>query len=99
MQPTPKSRLGLVIATVYLLVAIAAIGLVFVSDDGLAGVFAVLIIQPWASALVWIMDTIGFDSFVFNVLFMLAGAAVNAWLIYRIISWAGVLLSGRHKEQ
>jgi hypothetical protein len=91
IHPTPKSRPGLLIAAAYLLVAVAAIGLVFVVDDGLAGVFAVMIIQPWGSVLVWIMDTFGIDSFVFNVLFMLAGAAVNGWLIYRIISWASVL--------
>ena len=92
MTEMPKSRLGLLIAACYVFVAVAAIAFVFVADDSLAGVLAVLVIQPWGSVLVWLMDKIGMDSFLFNVLFMLAGALVNGWLIYRIISWFMALL-------
>jgi len=92
MTDTPKSRLGLLIGVAYVLLAVAAIALVFVADDGLAGVLAVLVMQPWGSVLVWIMDIFDMDSILFNVLFMIAGALPNGWLIYRIISWLAVLV-------
>ena len=92
MTETQKSRLGLLLGVAYVLLAVAAIAFVFFADDGLAGVLAVLVIQPWGSVLVWLMDITGMDSFLFNVLFMLAGALLNGWLIYRIISWLAALL-------
>ncbi len=92
MTETPKSRIGLLIGAAYVLLAVAAIAFIFIADDGLAGVFAVLVIQPWGSVLVWIMDIFEMDSFLFNMSFMLAGALLNGWLIYRVISWFVKLL-------
>ena len=87
MQARPKSKPALFFAVAYMLIALASLALIFVSGDNLAGVFAVLVIQPWGTLLVWIMDAAAIDSLVFNLSFMSGGALLNAWLIYRVVAW------------
>lgn len=87
MQARLKSTLALFFAVAYLLLALASLAFIFVSGDSLAGVFAVLVIQPWGTLLVWIMDAAAIDSLAFNLLFMFGGALLNAWIIYRVVAW------------
>ena len=87
MQARPKSKPALFFAVAYMLIALASLALIFVSGDNLAGVFAVLVIQPWGTLLIWIMDAAAIDSLVFNLLFMFGGAWLNAWIIYRVVAW------------
>jgi hypothetical protein len=70
-----------------MLLALVSLLLILVSGDSLSGVFAVLIIQPWGTVLVWVMDGSGLDSVLINILFMLGGAILNAWCIYKLLSW------------
>jgi len=88
MPAKRRSKLALFFAIGYILLAITSLAWVFISDDSLAGVLAVIIIEPWGSVLIWLMDLIGFDSVIFNVLFMLGGALLNMWMIYTVIAWA-----------
>jgi hypothetical protein len=87
MTGKPGSKLALLFAAAYLLLAVASLIFIFVSGDSLAGVFAVLVIQPWGSWLVWVMDIAGIDSLLFNLLFMSAGALLNCWIIYKTVTW------------
>jgi hypothetical protein len=87
MAGKPRSKPALFFAAAYLLLAVASLAFIFVSGDSLAGVFAVLVIQPWGSWLVWVMDIAGMDSFFFNLLFMSGGALLNSWVIYKVVAW------------
>jgi len=87
MISQPKSKLAAVLAGAYLAVAVASLALIFVSDDSLSGVFAALIIQPWATMLVVITDKLAIDSFGFNIAFMVGGALLNYWIIFWLLSW------------
>lgn len=89
MPEQPRSKVALFCAALYLSLSLAALALPLITGPhaNLAGIYAVLIIQPWSTILVWIMDTTGLDSIVFNWGFLLAGALLNSWLIYKLVSW------------
>jgi hypothetical protein len=87
MTEMRKSKAASIISRAYLLLALASLALIFVSSDSLSGVFAALIIQPWASLLALITDRLGIDSLAFNTLFLLAGAVSNAWILYKLVGF------------
>jgi len=84
-----KSRLALWLSGIYLFIALGSwvLPLIPQQDASLAGVFMVLIVQPWATLLVWFTDKFQIDSFALNMVFMLLGILVNTWIIYRVFSW------------
>ncbi|MGI9309660.1 MAG: hypothetical protein ACR2P6_10385 [Gammaproteobacteria bacterium] len=81
MPASKKSRFALFFAGLCLLLA-----LIFISGDSLAGVFAVSIIQPWATLLVRMKDSPGVDYISFSKVIMLGGGFLNAYLIYAFMS-------------
>jgi hypothetical protein len=54
--------------------------------ENLAGVYAVLLAAPWSALWVWVMDRFGIDSTILSYLFLAAGMAVNATILYVVIS-------------
>ena len=95
MRSTFVSWLPALPALLYLLAALGSLLLIFVSGDSLAGVFAAMLIQPWAPVLAWLTAQTGLDSFLFNMVFMLGGAVCNAWLIWLLTSQVAKRLSRR----
>lgn len=89
MPEQPRSKAALWLGGIYLVIGLAAWILPLVAKPGesLAGVYLVLVAQPWASLLVWIMDRFDIDSFAFNMVFMLLGVLLNTWIIYRLLAW------------
>jgi hypothetical protein len=83
------SKVALVVAAIYAMAAAFALALPWLARPGasLAGVFAVVLIRPWSTVLVWIMDVAGLDSFLFNWGFLMLGAVVNTWLLYTVVAW------------
>jgi len=84
-----KSKLGLVLSGIYLLLALGSwvLPLVAGPQGSLSGIFLVLFVQPWASVWVWLGDTLMVDNFVLTMAVMLAGILLNTWLIYRLFAW------------
>ena len=95
MSEPQRSKTALFLAALYLSFALAALALPLITGPhaSLAGVYAVLIIQPWSTILVWFMDASGLDSMVFNWGFLLLGALINTWLIYKLVAWLARLRS------
>lgn len=89
MTDRPRSKVALLFAALYLSLSLAALALPLIAGahSNLAGIYAVLIIQPWSTILVWFMDRTGVDSLVLNWGFLLVGALVNTWLIYKLVAW------------
>lgn len=50
--------------------------------DSLSAIYLVVVAIPWTFVLSWIMDGLGMDSYWFNMVFLGAGALVNALLLY-----------------
>ena len=55
--------------------------------DSLAGIFLVVVAVPWPLVLGWLNALLKIDSMTFNTLFLLAGALVNALILYRLLSF------------
>lgn len=84
-----RSKAALWVSGIYLIVALAAWSLPLLAKPGesLAGIFLVLVAQPWATVLLWIMDRINIDSFILNMVFMLLSILFNTWALYRVTFW------------
>lgn len=80
----PLSKVGIGVAGLYLMVALAAWVLPWIAKPGesLAGIFVVPLAVPWSLLLGWIMDTTGVDSMVFKAVFLLVGISINAAILY-----------------
>ena len=94
MSDRPRSKVALLFAALYLSFSLAALALPLLTGPhaSLAGVYAVVIIQPWSTILVWFMDATGLDSVVFNWGFLLLGALINTWLIYKLVAWLALTI-------
>lgn len=84
-----RSRLAVVLTGVYVLFGIFALAVAVTTaqETPLAAIFLVLAALPWGFVLTRIVDATGIQSLIFNYAFMAAGIAVNAALLYGVISW------------
>ena len=83
-----QSKLPIVLTTVYLLIALAAFGVLFAAKQGdsLAGVYAVLVAMPWTPLFTAFIELSGLDYAWLNILLLILGVMINAVLIYGFFS-------------
>ncbi len=72
-----------------MILVIASFAVMFLAnkDDSLSGIFIVLIAMPWSLLLTWLTGVTGFDSMLFNGLFLALFCLLNATVIYKFISF------------
>ena len=89
MSNTSRSKLAMWLSGIYLVFALGSwlLPLIAKPDESLSGIFLVLFAQPWASLWVWVSDLLQVDNFALTMVVMLAGILLNAWIIYRVVSW------------
>ena len=89
IQPSRKSVTAVIVATIYILLAVGAFAVMFMAreDESLAGIFVVLVAMPWIILLSWVTDYFSLDSIVFNTVFSALACMLNAWIIYSAISF------------
>ena len=88
-QTSQKSIAAVIITAIYLLLVVGAFAVMFLAkdDESLAGIFVVLVAMPWTILLSWVIDTFSIDSITFNTVFSALACALNAWIIYSVISF------------
>ena len=97
MNTNNTSRAGLTVALLYLLVVIASFIIMLATqiDTPMSGIFLVMVTPPWALALGALQKVFHTDSTLFAGLFLLAGGAVNAVVLYKITA----LITSRFKNR
>ncbi|HRV94364.1 MAG TPA: hypothetical protein P5526_19565 [Anaerolineae bacterium] len=78
------NKIPLIIVIVYLVLVFLSIIPIFIGDDALSGIFAVILTAPW-SALLGNLLTSG--STVAGLLLIMIGAAINAAILYFVSRW------------
>jgi hypothetical protein len=83
-----KSRIALVISISYLLLVLLSFGIMLATLDStpMAGIFLVILTQPWPIILGNLQDGSGGNHTLLNGLFLLAGGLLNGLLLYFFIS-------------
>ena len=83
-----KSRIALVISISYLLLVLLSFGIMLTTLDStpMAGIFLVILTQPWPIILGKLQDGSGGNYTLLNGLFLLAGGLLNGLLLYSFIS-------------
>ena len=82
-----KSRIPLILVVAFLTLVNLATIPIFVGDDALSGIFAVLLTQPWASLFSGLLQESVEDDKVGGILLVGIGAVINAVLIYLCSNW------------
>lgn len=86
-----ESRSGVVVAALYLLVALLTLFLPLLTGSDLAGVWPVLLTLPWSA--IFPMGVVNASAPALagtaRVLFMVGAMALNAVLLYLGMRWAG----------
>ena len=77
---------ALVLAALFGLFALV-VAVTTAKQTPLAAIFLVIAALPWGFVLTWIVDATGIESLAFNYAFMAAGVAVNAAVLYALVSW------------
>ena len=97
MNKKNKSRAGLVVASLYLMIVIASfvIMLATQSDTPMSGIFLVMVTPPWTLALGALQKLFHTDSTLFAGIFLLAGGVINAAVLYKITN----LVASRFKKK
>lgn len=84
-----QSKLPIVLTAIYLLISIAAFGVLLAAKEGdsLAGIYVVLVAMPWTPLFTAFTELTGLALFWLNIFLMILGVAINALLIYTFFSW------------
>lgn len=82
-----KSKTGLIFATTYLLLVLAALMFLFLMlrKTAFAGVYILVLTFPWSFVIFWILDLLGVIDSVFlviKVLIFIICAILNASILY-----------------
>ncbi len=78
-------RLPSILTALYLILVLLAIIPIFMGDDPLSGIFAVVLTAPWNSLLDRLLSLSG--SMTAGLLLVVVGAAINAAIIFYITRW------------
>ena len=92
-----KSRIALAVSISYLLLVLLSFVIMLASLDStpMAGIFLVILTQPWPIILGKLQDGSGGNYSLLNGLFLLAGGLLNGLLLYSFIS----LIESRFKKR
>ena len=80
-------KIPIIVTAIYLILVVLAIIPIFTSDDALAGIFAIVLTEPWSSLFDNFLPDSAFDSITGGLLLVTIGAAINAALLYFISRW------------
>lgn len=83
-----KQRIPVIVAGVYMVLALASVGIVLASEEALSGVFLVFLGLPWSIAATAGIDAISPAAFDFPLVGLAVGlgcAGINAWLLYLLV--------------
>lgn len=88
-----KSKIALIIVSVYLFLVIASflVMIATVASTPMAGIYLVLFTLPWPGILDQLVGSSEQSSVWFNGLFLLAGGLINGFVLYVVISFIGRL--------
>ena len=86
-----KRKLPLILTIIYLVAVVVSAIPIFTGNDALAGIFAVLLTQPWASLLGKFLSLNG--GIGSGLLLVGIGAVINASIIFLVSKWVVGLLA------
>ena len=79
-----SQKLPFILVSLYLILVLLSVGLIFIGEGPLSGIFAVMLTAPWNS----ILDHFIFQGGIFSGLLIIsAGALINALIIYIIVNF------------
>ena len=84
-------KIPVIITTIYLILVVLSIIPIFIGDDALSGIFAIVLTVPWSSILSSLLP--GSGSVAVGLLVVAVGAAINAAIIYAVSRWLVNLLA------
>ena len=80
-------KIPIIVTAIYLILVVLAIIPIFIGDDPLSGIFAIVLTEPWSSLFDSLLPDSAFDSITGGLVLVAIGAAINATLLYFISRW------------
>ena len=81
------NKLPIILVIVYLVLVILSIIPIFIGDDALSAIFAVVLTAPWSALLGNLLPSSVFDNTAGGLILIIIGAIINATLLYTLTRW------------